>query len=74
MPSDQEKLIFYDNIVKIVHEKQLTFFEAVLYFCEQKNVEIELVATLIPNSMKAIIEEEAAELNLLTKSKTKKII
>lgn len=62
---------FMQEIDKLVDEKSMTYIEAVIYFCEQNDIEIETAASLIKGSakMKARVQDEAEDLNYLPKSR-----
>lgn len=61
---------FLQEIDKLVDEKNMEYIEAVIYFCEQNDIEIETAAALIKGSakMKAKVQAEAEHLNYLPKS------
>ncbi len=53
-----------------VRTKSMTYMDAVVYLCEENNLEIEDVKKYITTSIKEKIELEAMNLNFLTKSET----
>jgi hypothetical protein len=58
---------FEAHIKKLVIEKHpITMIEAVLLFCEERNLEIETAAGLITPKMKASIEGEAIKSRMIT--------
>lgn len=61
---------FFQQIEKIVNEKRLTYIDAIVYFCENNNIEIETAAALIKNNskIKSNIQVEGEELNFLAKT------
>ena len=61
---------FMSTIEKIVEENEMTYIEAVIYYCEINGIELETAASLIKSSakMKAKIQNEAEENNLLPKT------
>ena len=61
---------FLHNIDLIVKEKQLEYIDAVIYYCEKNNIELETAASIIRNSsyMKYNIQVEAESLNFIPKS------
>lgn len=61
---------FLHNIDLIVKEKKLDYIDAVVYYCEQNNIEIETAASIIKNSsyMKYNIQVEAENLNIIPKT------
>ena len=58
---------FYLEIEKIVKESELNYIEAVVMFCEDKNIEIETVGKLINKPLKEKIKYEAQRLNFIKK-------
>jgi hypothetical protein len=61
---------FMSTIEKIVEENEMTYIDAVIYYCEINGIELETAASLIKSSakMKARIQNEAEENNLLPKT------
>jgi|GEM_PF-632453 len=61
---------FMQEIDKLVEEKKMDYIEAVIYYCNNNDIEIETAASLIKGSakMKAKIQLEAETQNYLPKS------
>ena len=61
---------FMLEIDKLVEEKKMEYIEAVMYYCNENDIEIETAAALIKGSAKrkAKIQFEAENLNYLPKS------
>ena len=61
---------FAMEIENIVKEKQIDYLEAVMYYVEKNNVEIETIASFIKSSqiLKSKIALEAEELNMIKRS------
>lgn len=59
------KETFSKQIMEIVGKKKMSAMEAILYFCEKANIEVETIAKLIDKSLKEKIEFEATNLKLL---------
>lgn len=61
---------FVKEIEKIVTQKNIDFFEAVIYYCEINNIEVETAAALVKQNsvLKAKIQYEAENLNMIRKS------
>lgn len=57
---------FNQEIEDFVYETGESYIDAIINFCEKNNVEIESVAKMINKVIKAKIESEAEDLNLLT--------
>lgn len=52
-------------IEQVVKDKRISYFDAVLWYCEQNEIEIETGAKLINTIIKKKIEAEASEMNVL---------
>ena len=63
---------FSMKIEQVVKDKRISYFDAVLWYCEQNEIEIETGAKLINTIIKKKIEAEASEMNVL-KEKTAKL-
>ena len=61
----QTPKIFSLEIEKLASEKRLTHLDAVLYYCDKNQVEVESVSKLITKALKDKIEANARELKLL---------
>ena len=55
----------------VVKEKRITYLDAVVWYCEQKGVEIETGAKLVNSIIKKKLEAEASDLNYLKEKVTK---
>lgn len=62
--------MFMQEIDKLVEEEGLEYIEAIIYYCEVNDIEIETAASLIKGSakMKAKVQLEAENLNYIPKS------
>lgn len=59
---------FSMHIEKEAIKRKIGCFEALLDYCENKGIEPVAVATMITSSLKAKIQAEAEEMNLLKKT------
>ena len=61
---------FTKEIEKLVLTRKMEYIDAVIYFCEQKGLDVESAASLIRNNskLKASIQLEAEKLNFLPKT------
>lgn len=58
---------FESEIKALIKRKTpITMLDAVLLYCEQKNLEVETIASLITPKMKCIIESEAIKERLIS--------
>ena len=68
-----QMLNFSFIIEEIVYMKDISYMDAIIEYCEQNEVEIEVAASLIWNNLKSKIQLEAEDLNFLPKSNTTKL-
>lgn len=73
MPSKDEMTTFSLTIESIVKEKSIPYMDAIILYCEQTGLEVELAAKLVSGSLKSKLQFEAEELNFLPKSNTVKL-
>tara|TARA_B100001013_G_C24572103_1_gene426982 strand:+ start:711 stop:929 length:219 start_codon:yes stop_codon:yes gene_type:complete len=57
--------IFAQKIEEIVKDKQITHMEAVLWYCDDQEIEPDSVKGLISKALKEKIEANARDLNFL---------
>lgn len=62
---------FSMKIEQVVKDKRIGYFDAVLWYCEQNEIEIETGAKLINTIIKKKIEAEASEMNCLKEKSAK---
>ena len=65
MPSKDEMKKFSLAIERFVANTEYTYLEAIVEYCKETGLEIEVAATLITSNLKSKIEEQAMNLNLL---------
>ena len=68
MPTKDEMMKFARAIDELVAQTDYNYIEAVVEHCKQTGLEIEVAATLINQNLKAKIESDAMDLNLLPKT------
>jgi len=73
MTDKDEMVAFSYHIEKLATSKSIPYTEAVVLYCEERQLEIEVAAKLISASLKAKIQLEAEELHLLPKSNTARL-
>jgi len=58
------------EIEKIVKDKALDYFEAVIYYCEMNELEVETAASFVKHNqvLKSKIQVEAENLNMMKRS------
>lgn len=68
MPTKEEMYKFQEEIEKIVSDTDYNYMEAIVEYCNQTGMEIEVASTLVNKDLKAKIEIDAQELNMLPKT------
>lgn len=61
-----------ENLVQT--NEDMNYIDAIVYFCEQNNIDVESVPKLISKPLKEKIKYEAMELNFLKKTSRAKLI
>ena len=61
---------FHKEIDNLVMSHKLTYMDAVLYYCEKNNIEVEAAAAMIKGNfrIKSYIQQEGELLNFLPKT------
>lgn len=65
MPTNEEMLAFAIEIDKLVSKTDYNYIEAIIEYCKQSGLEIEVASTLIDSNLRSKIECNAIEYNLL---------
>ena len=68
MANREEKNQFSMTIMEMAINEKIDHMDAITTYCERNNLEIEMAASLINDSLKSIIEGEAMELRLIPRS------
>lgn len=71
--SRDEIVSFSCEIERIVYDKDVSYMDAILIYCENTGFEVELAAKLISDTLKSKIKMEAEDLHFLPKSNTIKL-
>ncbi len=71
MPSKEEKNVFSLKIEDVVARQNISYMEAIIDYCEQNSLELEVAATLLNPPLLSKIEDEAMNLNFIEKVKRK---
>lgn len=74
----QEKFIspvqFAEEIEKIIKKNpEFNYIEAIISFCEEKEIEVDLISKLITKPLKEKIKRDAIELNYMKKTSRAKL-
>ena len=59
---------FMENIEKLVQKTNMTYIDAVMYYCEENKLEPETAGQMVGGKLKQHIQEEAEGLNLIQKT------
>jgi hypothetical protein len=65
MPTKEEMKKFAFAIDSMVANTEYTYLEAIIEYCKETGLEIEVAASLINSSLKTKIESQAMEQNML---------
>ena len=68
MASREEKNNFSMMIMQMALDNKIDHMDAITTYCERNNLEIEIAASLINDSLKSLIESEAEQLRYLPRS------
>ena len=68
MPSKDEIREFSLRVEEIAEQHNIHCMDAIVQYCEETGIEIEVAATLISSHLKARIREEAQSVNLIKRS------
>jgi hypothetical protein len=71
MPTKDEMKKFSFAIDSMVANTDYTYLEAIVEYCKDTGLEIEVAATLINSNLKSKIEGQAMDLNLLKEKASK---
>jgi hypothetical protein len=64
LPSEQLAHV----IERIVVNKQMSYLDAVLHFCERRNIEPEMIAHLLSDKIKGELSQEAQGLHFIPRT------
>lgn len=65
MPTKDEMTKFSKSIESIVTSSRLNYIEAIVEYCQETGLEIEVAATLVNANLKAKLEGNAFDLNMI---------
>lgn len=62
--------VFYKEIDRLVKNHNLTYMDAIVYYCEKNEIEIETAASMIKGNfrIKSQIQQEGEQLNFLPRT------
>lgn len=70
MPTKDEITTFSLAVESVAKQKNIPYMDAVIEYCNEINLEVEIAAKLISGALKAKIKIEAEELHFLPRSTT----
>jgi hypothetical protein len=74
MVSNKDEITTFSlTIEKLAKEKNTSYMDAIILYCEQTGFEVEVAAKLISGALKSKIKMEAEELHFLPKSNTSRL-
>ncbi len=73
MPTKDEMTTFSLSIETIVAKKNIPYMDAIIMYCEETGLELELAAKLVSGALKSKVQLEAEDLHFLPKSNTTKL-
>jgi len=61
---------FYRDVDNIVADNNLSYIDAVVYYCEKNDIEIEVAASLVKGNfrIKSAVQSEGEDLNILPRT------
>jgi hypothetical protein len=71
MPTKEEMKTFSVEIDRFVSERNINHLEAIIEYCSETGLEMEVAATLINSNLKSKIELLASDLNMLKVKKSR---
>ena len=71
--SRDEIVSFSCEIERIVYDKDVSYMDAIILYCEDTGLEVELAAKLVSDTLRSKIKMEAEDLHFLPKSNTAKL-
>ena len=69
--NSKEFSLIIEGVVK--DKKPITYMDAIIWYCEQNQIEVESVGRLISKALKEKIQVEASKANLITVEQTGKL-
>lgn len=74
MDRREEIVAFSIAIEELALTKNCSHLDAIMLYCEQTGLEVDLAAKLVSVSLRAKIKIEAEDLNLIQRSPTKRLV
>ena len=71
MPTKEEMKKFAEAIDKLVSNTDYDHIEAIVEYCKQNELELEVAATLVNNNLKAKLQMNAMDRNMLKEKSTR---
>lgn len=65
---------FSQDVEKVAFENQMNYIDAIIFYCEKNEIEIESVAKLISKPLKEKLKYDAQKLNYMKKTSRAKLM
>lgn len=69
-PTREEVKKFSMKIQELFEKTEMTYLESVVHYCDEIDLELEIAAQLIDESIRSKLEKEAVELSYIKSSST----
>tara|TARA_A100001011_G_C14053093_1_gene732739 strand:+ start:596 stop:814 length:219 start_codon:yes stop_codon:yes gene_type:complete len=69
--NSKEFSLIIEGVVK--DKRPISYMDAIIWYCEQNNIEVETISRLISKALKEKIQVEASKANLIKIEKTGKL-
>ena len=74
MQANRDEIVSFSyKIEQIVYEKDVSYIDAIVMYCEETGFEIEMAGKLVSGVLKSKIQIEAEDLHYLAKTNTSKL-
>ena len=61
-------MLFMENIEKLVQKTNMSYIDAIMFYCEENKLEPETAGKMVGGKLKQHIQEEAESLNLIQRT------
>ena len=61
-------MVFMENIESLVQKTNMSYIDAVMYYCEENKLEPETAGKMIGGKLKQNIQDEAEDLHLIERT------
>lgn len=68
-----DMIVFSNEIEKIVKEKNISYLDSILNYCEVTGLDVEMAPKLISGVLMVKLQNEAEKLNIIPKTTSRKL-